>query len=102
IGIRIGRIENIIPFLVGEGIEEKLYIQTYVKYMNASAFFPYLNTSWICRLCYGKSPIHGDLVELGEVVGIIAGQSIGEPRTQLTLITFHIGGVFTGGTAEYV
>lgn len=60
------------------------------------------NTSWICRLCYGRSPIHGDLVELGEAVGIIAGQSIGEPGTQLTLRTFHTGGVFTGGTAEYV
>nr|QVX28385.1 RNA polymerase beta'' subunit [Tabaroa caatingicola] len=60
------------------------------------------NTSWICRLCYGRSPTHGDLVELGEAVGIIAGQSIGEPGTQLTLRTFHTGGVFTGGTAEHV
>nr|YP_008994385.1 RNA polymerase beta' subunit [Viviania marifolia]AGV02814.1 RNA polymerase beta' subunit [Viviania marifolia] len=59
-------------------------------------------TSWICRLCYGRSPTHGDLVELGEAVGIIAGQSIGEPGTQLTLRTFHTGGVFTGGTAEHV
>ncbi|BBN69989.1 hypothetical protein Prudu_1320S000200, partial [Prunus dulcis] len=47
------------------------------------------STSWICRLCYGRSPTHGDLVELGEAVGIIAGQSIGEPGTQLTLRTFH-------------
>nr|YP_010986692.1 RNA polymerase beta'' subunit [Linanthus parryae]WOL37739.1 RNA polymerase beta'' subunit [Linanthus parryae] len=60
------------------------------------------STAWICRLCYGRSPTHGDLVELGEAVGIIAGQSIGEPGTQLTLRTFHTGGVFTGGTAEYV
>nr|AMC32356.1 RNA polymerase beta'' subunit [Desmodium illinoense] len=60
------------------------------------------NTSWICRLCYGQSPTHGHLVELGEAVGIIAGQSIGEPGTQLTLRTFHTGGVFTGGTAEHV
>nr|AWI72566.1 RNA polymerase beta chain [Dischidia albida] len=59
------------------------------------------STSWICRLCYGRSPTHGDLVELGEAVGIIAGQSIGEPGTQLTLRTFHTGGVFTGGTAEH-
>ncbi|KAH0446761.1 hypothetical protein IEQ34_024387 [Dendrobium chrysotoxum] len=35
------------------------------------------STSWICQLCYGRSPTHGDLVELGEAVGIIAGQSIG-------------------------
>ena len=60
------------------------------------------STSWICQLCYGRSPTHGDLVELGEAVGIIAGQSIGEPGTQLTLRTFHTGGVFTGGTAEHV
>ncbi|KAL5559244.1 hypothetical protein UlMin_035455 [Ulmus minor] len=60
------------------------------------------STFWICRLCYGRSPTHGDLVELGEVVGIIAGQSIGEPGTQLTLRTFHTRGVFTGGTAKHV
>nr|ASN66215.1 RNA polymerase beta' subunit [Lilium primulinum var. ochraceum] len=60
------------------------------------------STSWICQLCYGRSPTHGDLAELGEAVGIIAGQSIGEPGTQLTLRTFHTGGVFTGGTAEHV
>nr|YP_009869858.1 RNA polymerase beta'' subunit [Cratoxylum cochinchinense]QJI81212.1 RNA polymerase beta'' subunit [Cratoxylum cochinchinense] len=60
------------------------------------------STSWICRLCYGRSPTHGDLVELGEAVGIIAGQSIGEPGTQLTLRTFHTGGVFTGGIANHV
>lgn len=60
------------------------------------------STSWICRLCYGRSPTHGDLVELGEAVGIIAGQSIGEPGTQLTLRTFHTGGVFTGSSGEYV
>nr|YP_008964857.1 RNA polymerase beta'' subunit [Schwalbea americana]CDJ38609.1 RNA polymerase beta'' subunit [Schwalbea americana] len=60
------------------------------------------SASWICRLCYGRSPTHGDLVELGEAVGIIAGQSIGEPGTQLTLRTFHTGGVFTGGAAEQV
>nr|YP_010418777.1 RNA polymerase beta'' subunit [Dendrocnide sinuata]USG51800.1 RNA polymerase beta'' subunit [Dendrocnide sinuata] len=58
--------------------------------------------AWICRLCYGRSSTHGDLVELGEAVGIIAGQSIGEPGTQLTLRTFHTGGVFTGGTAKHV
>nr|YP_010145540.1 RNA polymerase beta'' subunit [Coniogramme intermedia]QQO79444.1 RNA polymerase beta'' subunit [Coniogramme intermedia] len=56
----------------------------------------------ICQLCYGWSLAHHDLVELGEAVGIIAGQSIGEPGTQLTSRTFHTGGVFTGDIAEYV
>nr|YP_010703816.1 RNA polymerase beta'' subunit [Bolbitis deltigera]WCO87001.1 RNA polymerase beta'' subunit [Bolbitis deltigera] len=56
----------------------------------------------ICQLCYGWSLAQYDLVELGEAVGIIAGQSIGEPGTQLTSRTFHTGGVFTGDIAEYI
>nr|YP_003934548.1 RNA polymerase beta'' subunit [Myriopteris lindheimeri]ADL29797.1 RNA polymerase beta'' subunit [Myriopteris lindheimeri] len=56
----------------------------------------------VCQLRYGWSLAHYDLVELGEAVGIIAGQSIGEPGTQLTPRTFHTGGVFTGDIAEYV
>ena len=57
---------------------------------------------WICQLCYGWSLTHGNLIELGEAVGIIAGQSIGEPGTQLTSRTFHTGGVSTGDIAEHV
>nr|UTS56975.1 RNA polymerase beta'' subunit [Schizaea tenella] len=58
--------------------------------------------SWIRQLCYGWSLAHHDLVELGEAVGIVAGQSIGEPGTQSTSRTFHTGGVFTGDIAEYI
>ncbi len=47
----------------------------------------------VCQLCYGRSLAHGRRVQLGEAVGIIAAQSIGEPGTQLTLRTFHTGGV---------
>jgi len=47
----------------------------------------------ICALCYGKDLGRGGLIKLGEAVGIIAAQSIGEPGTQLTLRTFHTGGV---------
>jgi len=50
---------------------------------------------FICQLCYGWSLAKGKLVDLGEAVGIIAAQSIGEPGTQLTMRTFHTGGVFT-------
>lgn len=57
---------------------------------------------WVCQSCYGWSPTNGNLIEIGEAVGIIAGQSIGEPGTQLTLRTFHTGGVFTGDIAEHV
>ena len=46
----------------------------------------------ICRLCYGRDLARGTLVNLGEAVGVIAAQSIGEPGTQLTMRTFHIGG----------
>jgi DNA-directed RNA polymerase subunit beta' len=47
----------------------------------------------ICRACYGRSPATGRLVEPGAAVGIVAAQSIGEPGTQLTMRTFHTGGV---------
>ena len=50
----------------------------------------------LCQLCYGWNLSHARLVSLGEVVGVIAAQSIGEPGTQLTMRTFHTGGVFSG------
>ncbi|MGH7611152.1 MAG: DNA-directed RNA polymerase subunit beta', partial [Candidatus Dormibacteria bacterium] len=46
-----------------------------------------------CRFCYGRNLATGRLVEIGEAVGVIAAQSIGEPGTQLTMRTFHTGGV---------
>ncbi len=46
----------------------------------------------VCVLCYGRDLSRGRLVSIGEAVGIIAAQSIGEPGTQLTMRTFHIGG----------
>ena len=49
----------------------------------------------VCRMCYGRNLATGRLVESGEAVGVIAAQSIGEPGTQLTLRTFHIGGAAT-------
>ena len=47
----------------------------------------------VCALCYGRSLATGQSIELGEAVGVIAAQSIGEPGTQLTMRTFHTGGV---------
>ena len=47
----------------------------------------------VCKLCYGRSLATGGLIELGEAVGVIAAQSIGEPGTQLTMRTFHTGGI---------
>nr|YP_010996944.1 RNA polymerase beta'' subunit [Plumbago zeylanica]WPJ72643.1 RNA polymerase beta'' subunit [Plumbago zeylanica] len=86
---------------IGVGLVNQL-ITLQVQPISIRTPFTCRSTSWICQLCYGRSSTHGDLVELGEAVGIIAGQSIGEPGTQLTLRTFHTGGVFTGGTAEHV
>jgi DNA-directed RNA polymerase subunit beta' len=50
-------------------------------------------THGVCRLCYGRNLATGNMVDLGEAVGIVAAQSIGEPGTQLTMRTFHSGGV---------
>src|SRR5207302_9235371 len=67
----------------------------------------------VCAKCYGMNNATGRMVEIGEAVGIIAAQSIGEPGTQLTLRTFHIGGTASrvakrsqlvsvkGGSVEY-
>jgi DNA-directed RNA polymerase subunit beta' len=52
----------------------------------------------VCRKCYGWALAHNELVDLGEAVGIVAAQSIGEPGTQLTMRTFHTGGVSTAET----
>ncbi|HIK95780.1 MAG TPA: DNA-directed RNA polymerase subunit beta', partial [Planctomycetes bacterium] len=58
------------------------------------------STLGLCQLCYGMDLSTGDMVEQGLAAGIIAAQSIGEPGTQLTMRTFHIGGVAQMGTEE--
>lgn len=56
----------------------------------------------VCQMCYGWNLAHNRKVDLGEAIGIIAAQSIGEPGTQLTMRTFHTGGVFTGEFVEQI
>ncbi len=51
----------------------------------------------VCAACYGMDLGRGEIVKQGAAVGIVAAQSIGEPGTQLTLRTFHTGGVAAGG-----
>jgi DNA-directed RNA polymerase subunit beta' len=58
------------------------------------------STRSVCQHCYGWSLAHLKMVDMGEAIGIIAAQSIGEPGTQLTMRTFHTGGVFTGEVAK--
>ena len=56
----------------------------------------------VCRACYGTFLATGDMCEIGDAVGIVAAQSIGEPGTQLTMRTFHTGGVAPGPTSRRV
>ncbi len=56
----------------------------------------------VCAMCYGRDLSRGTMVNTGEAVGIIAAQSIGEPGTQLTMRTFHIGGVAQGGQQSFL
>lgn len=56
----------------------------------------------VCAQCYGRDLARGTIVNVGEAVGIIAAQSIGEPGTQLTMRTFHIGGVAQGGQQSFM
>ena len=56
----------------------------------------------ICQTCYGWDLSNQNLVDLGEAVGILAGQSIGEPGTQLTMRTFHTGGIFTSEARQQI
>ena len=56
----------------------------------------------VCQMCYGWDLSNQNLVDLGEAIGIIAGQSIGEPGTQLTMRTFHTGGIFTSKVRQKI
>ena len=56
--------------------------------------------SGVCSRCYGRNLTNGRMVQIGEAVGVIAAQSIGEPGTQLTLRTFHVGGTASSIAAE--
>ncbi|ASK78233.1 DNA-directed RNA polymerase subunit beta' [Paraphotobacterium marinum] len=58
------------------------------------------NDHGCCKLCYGRDLARGHLINQGEAVGVIAAQSIGEPGTQLTMRTFHIGGAASRAAAE--
>ena len=69
---------------------------------SASGSAPVIVFDGVCALCYGRDLARGTLVNIGEAVGIIAAQSIGEPGTQLTMRTFHIGGIAQGGQQSFI
>ncbi|ALS80116.1 DNA-directed RNA polymerase subunit beta' [Planococcus kocurii] len=71
----------------------RLILEAGIKEVTIRSAFTCNTKHGICKKCYGTNLATGDEVEVGEAVGIIAAQSIGEPGTQLTMRTFHTGGV---------
>tara|TARA_B110000967_G_scaffold141305_1_gene144428 strand:- start:8092 stop:11631 length:3540 start_codon:yes stop_codon:yes gene_type:complete len=88
---------NCITAPMAQMLEKKEIIKIYLR----SPLTCGLNRS-ICQQCYGSNLANGNLIDLGEAIGIIAGQSIGEPGTQLTMRTFHTGGIFTAGSDQQI
>ncbi|MDB5477552.1 MAG: rpoC, partial [Alphaproteobacteria bacterium] len=82
---------EIIDEVASEAIEE-----SGVDEILAKSVLTCSSTNGICGKCYGRDLARGTTVNIGEAVGVIAAQSIGEPGTQLTMRTFHIGGAATG------
>ncbi|MDN6237166.1 MAG: DNA-directed RNA polymerase subunit beta', partial [Corynebacterium flavescens] len=87
----------------GEDLTEELtdkLVNAGVLHIKVRSVLTCQTPAGVCAKCYGKSMASGQLVDIGEAVGIVAAQSIGEPGTQLTMRTFHQGGVggdITGG-----
>ena len=85
--------------IIGE-LELAELVKAGVETVKARSVMTCGTATGVCSTCYGKSMATGKKVEIGEAVGIVAAQSIGEPGTQLTMRTFHLGGVggdITGG-----
>ena len=71
-----------------------------IKEIKIRSLFGCRTVNGVCKKCYGLNLATGRPVEVGEAVGVMAAQSIGEPGTQLTMRTFHSGGVAHGGDAD--
>jgi hypothetical protein len=102
-----GITSNLFPFRVKKEKEFVLTLKFLENLKQKNAFFLKIRSSLtcnskgtICQKCYGWDLVTETLVSLGTAVGIIAAQSIGEPGTQLTMRTFHTGGIFTGETLQ--
>ena len=74
-------------------VEIRRLIDAGVEQVRVRSVLTCESKSGVCAMCYGRSLASGKLVDVGEAVGIVAAQSIGEPGTQLTMRTFHTGGV---------
>ena len=82
--------------MIDEKVAQKI-LDAGIKEIEIRTLFGCQTVSGVCKKCYGRNLATGLQVEIGESVGIMAAQSIGEPGTQLTMRTFHTGGV-AGGT----
>ncbi|MDI3481018.1 MAG: DNA-directed polymerase subunit beta [Tepidanaerobacteraceae bacterium] len=78
--------------MITDEVAEKI-IKAGIKEVKIRSVLTCRTRHGVCTMCYGKNLATGKLVNIGEAVGIIAAQSIGEPGTQLTMRTFHTGGV---------
>ncbi|AYY14751.1 DNA-directed RNA polymerase subunit beta' [Actinobacteria bacterium YIM 96077] len=74
-------------------VQIKYLVQNGIEKVRVRSVLTCESKTGVCAVCYGRSLATGKLVDVGEAVGIIAAQSIGEPGTQLTMRTFHTGGV---------
>ena len=82
--------------LITENIVDKI-LKAGIKKLEIRSILTCKTQNGVCQKCYGRNLATGNVVEIGEAVGIMAAQSIGEPGTQLTMRTFHTGGVAGGG-----
>ena len=78
--------------LIESGIADRI-IEAGIEKLQIRSVLSCRTSHGVCKKCYGRNLATGKYVEIGEAVGIIAAQSIGEPGTQLTMRTFHTGGV---------
>jgi hypothetical protein len=96
---------KILPKILDQTLSEEL-LQELIPFapltLNVRSSLTCKSNGSICQKCYGWDLAQGKKISLGEAVGIIAAQSIGEPGTQLTMRTFHTGGIFTGETNKQI
>ncbi len=81
--------------MITESLAEKI-IKAGIEEVEIRTILTCNTVNGVCQKCYGRNLATGNLVEIGEAVGVMAAQSIGEPGTQLTMRTFHTGGVAGG------
>ena len=85
--------------MITDSIADKI-IDAGIKEVEIRTILTCNTQNGVCQKCYGRNLATGNLVEVGEAIGVMAAQSIGEPGTQLTMRTFHSGGVAHGGDAD--